>query len=190
MNGQIYRISQDVMYAGVLKRALKKSKTIVRLGSFSSTIMACSNNDKIVVFKSTRTVSVSASAKISVRIVTTIGAFWWVSRRCADKKLFIILSSMNWRVDGLLWCAQVTNGLDAIFCIGIWNRTRIYLSFKWAVVWVQSILHISTYQSELRYPLDDQISENFLQLRIRLIVQFFNTANNQMPYFMHSLNWN
>lgn len=90
---------------------------------FSSTIIACSNSVIAVVFSNTRTMSVSlhTSFRMSVSIVTTIEAFWCVSRRCADKKLFIIFSKMNWSVAGLQWRAHVMNGFEIAFCTVIWN---------------------------------------------------------------------
>lgn len=126
---EIYRISMDEMYAGDLNKLPKKSKIIVRLGRFSSTIIACSNNVIVVVFKRTLTMSLSlqTSPKISVKIVTTIGAFWCVSRRCAERKLFIIFSKINCNVDGSLWRAHVINGFDTPFWIGNWNY-----KYKWA----------------------------------------------------------
>lgn len=112
------RMSCDDMYAGVLNKISKKLKIIVRLGTFTSTIIACSNSVIAVVFSNTRTMSFSlhTSFRISVNIVTTNDAFWCVSRRCADKKLFIIFSKMNCNVADLQWRAHVMNGFEIVFC--------------------------------------------------------------------------
>lgn len=65
--------------------------------------------------------SLAMLAKTSVKIVTTIGAFWWVSRRWADKKFTTNFSKMNWLMVDWLWQTQLMNGFDTIFCTAIWN---------------------------------------------------------------------
>lgn len=177
-----YRISSDDMYAGVLNKIAKKSKTMVRLGRFSSTIIACSNSVIIVVFNRTRTMSVSlhTSFRISVNIVTTIGAFWCVSRRWADKKLFIIFSKINCSVDGLLWRAHVINGFEIVFwtviCkLGDWQQHENYFVISWKHL---ILIVFKTHQSKLWNPFNNQIRKDFLKLSIGLIVKFLNTAHN------------
>lgn len=109
-----------------MNKIANKSKIIVRLGTFSSTIIACSNSVIAVVFNNTRTISVSlhTSFKMSVIIVTTIGAFWCVSRRCADKKLFNIFSKINCSVVNLQWRAHVINGFEIVRWTVIYNLKK------------------------------------------------------------------
>lgn len=44
------------------------------------------------------------------------------------------------------------------------------------------------YPFELRQPLDDQIVEDFHEMRVRLIVELLNAADDEVPDFQHGLN--